>query len=219
MPTVDWREANPLLMIPYIGCYLCIVWHNDPPADLRWRMSFHMTASGRYPYSRALKYLHRMRELNRVVVPPDWQILAIASDVQLTQIPLIVTPSVWAWQAAQSLIVFIFLVIQVEMTIVWNHIDGLKTLSSLGQLIPFILGVGGLLNVLWVKWHLARKGIREDVDANFRPRSDYEEAMMRYLEWSKAMEKPTVAGPPNLDEPMTFTQGGDPPMSQQLSKV
>ena len=44
---------------------------------------------------------------------------------------------------------FLLLVVQVELTIVWNHFDGLKNLRSLGQLIPFILGVEGLLKVLW----------------------------------------------------------------------
>lgn len=217
-PKLKWRDVNPLRIMRYVGCCLRIIWENDPPAELRWRMSFHLTLSGKYPHTHALKYLYRMRELNAIVCPPDWRVLAIASDVQLSQIPLTVIPSVWAWEAIQSLIVFVFLVIQVELTIVWNHVDGLKTLSSLGQLIPFILGVGGLLKVIWAKWCLVRKGIREDVDANLRHVTDYEEAMMRYIEWSKAVEKPMLSVSHSTQKPILSLQSLNPP-SQEQSQV
>ncbi|KAL8782989.1 MAG: hypothetical protein Q9213_004946 [Squamulea squamosa] len=214
-PRWNWRKASPLPMMRYIGCYLRIKWENNPPANLRWRMSFHMTASGQYPHTDALKYLHRMRELNVSVRPPDWHILAIASDVQLSQIPLIVKTSVWAWQAVQQLIVFMLLVMQVELTIVWNHVDDLKTLGSLGQLIPFVLGVGGLLKVLWAKWCLIRKGIGEDVDANFRPVTAYEEALIRYIEWSKAVEKPMVSVSANMQKTVPPVQSPERPSHEQ----
>jgi hypothetical protein len=41
------------------------------------------------------------------------------------------------------------LVIGTELTIQWNYINGVQDLSSVGQLIPFCLGVGGLLKVTW----------------------------------------------------------------------
>ncbi|KAL8951528.1 MAG: hypothetical protein Q9222_002499 [Ikaeria aurantiellina] len=194
LPNTLWSKTSPVVLwLRYLGCCLRIIWDNNPPADLRWRISFHMTASGRYPYSRALEFLHRMRQVNKVGEPPDWRILAIASDIQLSQIPLTVTSDVWMWQAVQKLIVFMLLIIQVELTIVWNHVTGLKTLSSLGQLIPFILGVGGLLKVVWAKWCLVQKGIGEDVDANLRHHTEYELAMMKYIEWAEAIEKTTKA--------------------------
>ena len=212
---LKWRDVSPSRMMSYVGCCLRITLENDPPAELRWRLSFHMTASGRYPHAHALKYLYRMRELNAIVQPPDWRTLAIASDVQLSQIPLIVTPSVWAWEAVQKLIVFIILIIQVELTIVWNHVDGLRSLSSLGQLIPFVLGVGGLLKILWTKWCLVRKGIGEDVDAKFRPVSAYEEAILRYLEWSKQVQKPMKSVSPNTQTSVVSSQSLNPPIQEQ----
>ncbi|KAL8848005.1 MAG: hypothetical protein Q9221_006967 [Calogaya cf. arnoldii] len=211
-PNLKWPEINPIRIMRYAGCYLRIMWENDLPADLRWRISFHLTSSGKYPQTHVLKYLYRMRELNAAVQPPDWQMVAIASDVQLSQIPLIVTPSVWVWQAVQSLIVFKFLIIQVELTIAWNHVHGLKTLSSLGQLIPFVLGVGGLLKVVWAKWCLVRKGIGEDVDANLRPLTAYEEAMVRYIEWSKSSKSHSI------QKPVSSPQSVNPP-SQEQSQV
>lgn len=41
------------------------------------------------------------------------------------------------------------LIIATELTIQWNEISGVKELTNVGQLIPFCLGVGGLLKVLW----------------------------------------------------------------------
>lgn len=38
--------------------------------------------------------------------------------------------------------------ISVELTLLWNGISGVYTLNSTGQLIPFIIGVVGLLSLL-----------------------------------------------------------------------
>lgn len=50
----------------------------------------------------------------------------------------------WATFAACSV-----LVISVELTINWNAIQGVNNLNTVGQLIPFCLGVGGLGKVFW----------------------------------------------------------------------
>jgi hypothetical protein len=50
----------------------------------------------------------------------------------------------WATFGACSI-----LVIGTELTIQWNYISGVQQLDSVGQLIPFCLGVGGLLKVVW----------------------------------------------------------------------
>lgn len=41
------------------------------------------------------------------------------------------------------------LVLSIELTLAWNHISGVNIIGTVGQLIPFILGVGGLVKVLW----------------------------------------------------------------------
>jgi hypothetical protein len=50
----------------------------------------------------------------------------------------------WATLGACSV-----LIIATELTIQWNGIKGVQNLSSVGQLIPFTLGVGGLLKVIY----------------------------------------------------------------------
>jgi hypothetical protein len=41
-------------------------------------------------------------------------------------------------------------VVATELTIQWNHISDINTLSSAGQLIPFVIGLGVVLRVLYV---------------------------------------------------------------------
>jgi len=43
----------------------------------------------------------------------------------------------------------ILLVIGTELTIQWNYIHGVHQIGVVGQLIPFSLGVGGLLKVIF----------------------------------------------------------------------
>jgi hypothetical protein len=41
-------------------------------------------------------------------------------------------------------------VVATELTIKWNHVTGVNTLSSAGQLIPFVIGLGVVVRVLYV---------------------------------------------------------------------
>lgn len=43
----------------------------------------------------------------------------------------------------------------------WNHITGIGNIGAVGQLIPAIIGVGGLLRVFWIFWH-REGGSREE---------------------------------------------------------
>jgi hypothetical protein len=40
-------------------------------------------------------------------------------------------------------------VIAVELTLIWNFVSGINSMNSVGQFIPFTVGVGGLVQVLW----------------------------------------------------------------------
>lgn len=59
-----------------------------------------------------------------------------------------------------DLAIHIIVVVQLELTLSWNHVSGLSILrTSLGQLVPFLIGIGGLALVSsrwvisrWVKW-------------------------------------------------------------------
>jgi len=94
---------------------------------------------------------------------PTWQTTTLASSLLLTSPS---TPKkVWlAWYYMLiDLVVHILVMLQLELTLKWNHVDGLSDLwTSVGQLIPFIIGVSGLTLVLgrWVgrRWDKKNRG-------------------------------------------------------------
>ena len=163
--------------------------------NLRWRFHIHLAGLNRGPLLIWPRLLHRAYQLSKDKRPPDWKMVAIASDVQLSQMPLQKSTKLWAFQAVQNLLLIIILAIQVELTIIWNHVSGLNSLTSVGQLIPFILGVGGLLNVLWSKWRLLRSGVREGSGLEMSPATRYEAAIETYLKWKRAHRAPSTSGP------------------------
>jgi hypothetical protein len=52
-------------------------------------------------------------------------------------------------------------IVAAELTIKWNTISGVNDLSSAGQLIPFVIGLGSLLRVFYVRW---KRGDEPDMD-------------------------------------------------------
>ena len=56
------------------------------------------------------------------------------------------------YHAVASLSLCIVLILSIELSIHWNGITGLSNVGAVGQLIPAIIGLGGLLKVLWVWW-------------------------------------------------------------------
>ena len=154
---------------------------------LRWTLHVHLIGLAHGPLLIWPRILHRAYGFAEKIKPPDWKTVAIASDVQLHRIPLKKSTGLWIISAIYHLMIIIILIVQVELTIVWNHIGGLNSLTSLGQLIAFILGVGGLLKVLWGKWRLLRLGIKDELEVHRVP-DEYESAMEIYTQW-KAMQR------------------------------
>ena len=168
--------------------WLTMQWARQPNAGQRYVISLHMQGLGQHNFWRVPRFYHRVRQLSQTLELPEWKVLGIASDVQLSQIPLKKSARVWAGMATYTLLLIIALIVQVELTIAWNNISGLQSVSTVGQLIPFILGVGGLIKVLWGKWRLIRSGIKETLDMDIRPPSEYELAMEQYLQWKNAQK-------------------------------
>lgn len=88
-----------------------------------------------------------------------WSSVSLASSL-MEAMPE--TPKkVWLgwYYAILDLAIHIIVILQLELTLRWNHVTGLSGLwTSVGQLIPFIIGVGGLMLVgcrwgvrVWVK--------------------------------------------------------------------
>ena len=176
----------------YSNClwsWLTMQWSRQPNASQRYVISLHIRGLGQHNFWRVPRLYHRVRQLSQTSELPEWKVLGIASDVQLSQIPLTKSARVWACMATQTLLLIVALIVQVELTIAWNNISGLQSVSTVGQLIPFILGVGGLMKVLWGKWCLIRSGIKETHDMDIRPPNEYELAMERYLHWKNAQKR------------------------------
>lgn len=173
---------------PYKHCISTtfkVIWENKPPMHLRNRLSLHTLAIGAMPPWRWPRLVNRMYELDRVSETPDWPYFTIASDLNLSQISVPNSTTGWAFDAGRQFVFIILLVIQVELTIAWNHVSGLQSLSTVGQLIPFILGVGGLVKVLWGKGRMIWRSEKEEDWGREGLLGDYEKAMARYVELKK----------------------------------
>lgn len=189
------RTVQKSELVPLRDClHMCFMWYgiNKVSLNLRWRFHIHLEGLNDGPFFIWPRLLYRAFQLSNDNKPPSWKSVAIASDIQLSQIPLKKSPKLWAFTAVKNLVLIILFITQVELTIVWNHVSGLNSLTSLGQLIPFILGVGGLLKVLWSKWRLVRSGIREDSKSSCPPPTDYETAIEAYLRWKKLSARQTA---------------------------
>ncbi|KAI4239782.1 MAG: hypothetical protein LQ352_007777 [Teloschistes flavicans] len=191
--------ADTLPLLHSLAAIIRMSLANRPSANVRYRISFHATSCGRYTPTQTYNFLARMHLLhlhNPSCRIPEWRHLALASDIALAQIPLTITAKSWVFEAVNKMLVLLVLIVQVEMTIRWNHIDDLKTLRSLGQLIPFILGVGGLVKVLWVKMVMVWKGRKEETeDERMRKKGEYERAVEKYIELTRAKEQATKWNP------------------------
>ncbi|KAL8872391.1 MAG: hypothetical protein Q9174_001970 [Haloplaca sp. 1 TL-2023] len=56
-------------------------------------------------------------------------------------------PSTGDFRALLTLAACCFLIISIELTIAWNRIGGLNNIGAVGQLVPAVIGVGGIIRV------------------------------------------------------------------------
>ena len=174
---------------PYLQCAsgaLRSIWTNKPSISLREGVSQHLIALGAIAPWKWPRILNRMYKLDQssetTTTTPDWRHLTIASDLHLSQIHVPNSTAKWAFAATQQFVFIALLIAQMELTLVWNEVGGLQSLSSLGQLIPFILGVGGLIKVLWGKACLVWRENGGFAGESREGRAgEYEVAMARYL--------------------------------------
>ncbi|KAI9718755.1 MAG: hypothetical protein M1812_003929 [Candelaria pacifica] len=116
----------------------------------------------------------------------DWRALIIISDIRSSREKTKSRKLYWVPYAAQTIFLFIGLIVATELHIHWNHISGVQYMDSVGQLIPMLLGVGGLLKVLWAKGKMVWRGSDNCLDeaanngeavatAYYRQKNFYEE--------------------------------------------
>jgi hypothetical protein len=51
--------------------------------------------------------------------------------------------------ASLGLLIFTYSILSIELTISWNRISGVYDISSTGQIIPLVIGLGLLMSVTW----------------------------------------------------------------------
>ncbi|CAN9110845.1 unnamed protein product [Alternaria alternata] len=133
---------------------------------------------------------------------PSWTSVWLASSLFLTSPS---TPKkIWLgwYYVILDLLIHVIVILQLELTLRWNHVSGLSGLwNSVGQLIPFIIGVGGLglvisrwLVKMWVK-RVAAKGEKsgwevhmEENESDDEDQDEYERTGVSqgYERWKKA---------------------------------
>ncbi|KAI9818820.1 MAG: hypothetical protein M1827_007641 [Pycnora praestabilis] len=120
----------------------------------------HIYALQRYQLFHYPQLIHTaLRDLR--LANQDWRILIVMADIRMTREPKLTRRLYWVPLAIQTGIVCIGLVVSIELTLYWNHITGVNDIGSLGQLIPSILGLGGLVKVLWLKAKRVWKGLED----------------------------------------------------------
>ena len=185
---------NPRTPAPsFMRSLFAITWSDMNTRHIRDTLSVHSKAAeisiSHWPFT-----VGRILEKKAMGVSPDWRAIAIASDIQLSQMPLVIPRKVCIFKTIQSFLIIVILVIQIELTIVWNYVYEIQNFSSIGQLIPLIIGIGGLIKVCWSKWQLLRKGGKEENnEAEGMYSSEYEEAMEKYLRWKQKQKDLTEA--------------------------
>ncbi len=123
----------------------------------------------------------------------DWRTLATMANIRIVRLPETARKWYWIPAALQTGIVTVGLVLSVELTLRWNHIQGVNQFGTVGQLIPFVLGVSGLIKVLWawLQVSLRRDGTKVTEDLGETPEVRLANAYYRRKE---AYKKSTVAG-------------------------
>jgi hypothetical protein len=89
---------------------------------------------------------------SRKIIPP-WPSVSLTSTLLLTSPSTL--KKIWLgwYYALLDVLIYNLIILQLELTLRWNRVSGLSGLwTSVGQLIPFIIGIGGLSLVLsrWV---------------------------------------------------------------------
>ena len=76
----------------------------------------------------------------------------------------------WVPWAMFSFCIFVGQVLGTELTLRWNHVRGLQGIGTLGQLIPLVIGLGGLVKVFWEwfqsSWEKSKVALRDEGDMN-----------------------------------------------------
>ena len=153
---------SPKFLIQYSRLYLLPLFTRSYPqrfSDILLPAFAHLHSFRHRPYKLYMKIMHEAMQhpLHQTVDP-----LAVGTVLAFHKTR--VSPS-RPWQSyltflLWSLCVWMFLIVSIELALVWNRITGMGAVGTVGQLIPAILGVGGLVRVLWIWCRNALRGTK-----------------------------------------------------------
>ena len=66
------------------------------------------------------------------------------------RLPDHIPPAAYLSFAFRKLIMLTVLILSCEVSLIWNHVGGTGSFGAVGHLVPAVLGIGGLVRVLWV---------------------------------------------------------------------
>lgn len=96
----------------------------------------------------ALVFLHTAALLHPRYQELDEHWVAVLTLMEIARMPKRNPWGYWSLSALQGAALCVGLVLSVELTLLWNNVQGLQGIGTVGQLIPFIVGVGGLMKVI-----------------------------------------------------------------------
>jgi hypothetical protein len=70
-----------------------------------------------------------------------------------------------------KLIVALVVTLATELTIQWNELKGVNSLSSAGQTIPFVIGLGSWIRILYIYFYKQASDYDSDSEYSYRPSS------------------------------------------------
>ena len=108
----------------------------------------HVKSISRYPFYSYLPMFEKAMTSPQYKTVSPLALHAIL-DFHTAQMPN--NKFVWTivWQALFSLCVVAGLILSIELAVRWNSITEIASVGDVGQLIPAVIGVGGLLRVIW----------------------------------------------------------------------
>ena len=168
---ITFLHGSIKLYIPYLGPSL-----GTDPVPLRTCLATILGAIHRHQFNSpavaiVFSHIYALQKqpfyrypwlLHRALIEPshteqNWRTLATMANIRITCMPNTTRKWYWIPSAVQAGVVTVGLVLSIELTIWWNSITGVNQIGTVGQLVPFVLGVGGLIKVLW-SWLRMRFG-------------------------------------------------------------
>ena len=115
----------------------------------------------------------------------SWPAAHLISVIRLTKTTKVEQSRRWRGYAINGLLLIFYQIASLELTIRWNSISGLHNIGTVGQLVPLMIGLGGLANTLY--WECKARWFNDTKEDEGR--LSYEDLADAYYECKQLREK------------------------------